>query len=203
MRGNKGKPRKSGKLLHGVGLNDADYAVCPRENGKIVWCKFYRVWSSMLWRCYSKTKDVNSPTYKGVQVCEEWLRFSNFKAWMEKQDWEGKELDKDLLIEDNKIYSPSTCVFVTHKVNGFITDCRATRGEYPLGVCLYKALGKFGSHCHENKELKYLGLFDTPEEAHWAYKKFKAGLAVTLIQEQENPAVAEALFKRYVEGVLE
>ena len=87
------------KLIHGVGINDADYVVEKKEtishvNGKrkqkTTWiCPFYRAWKCMLTRCYSATYQERKPTYRGCSVSEEWLTFSNFKSWMEKQDFQG------------------------------------------------------------------------------------------------------------------
>ena len=132
------------RLVNGVGVNDADYVVEKLEttgyvNGKqkqkLVWyCPHYRAWRGMLSRCYSAKYQEKQPTYIGCSVSEEWLTFSNFKAWMEKQKWEGMHLDKDLLIEGNKIYSADTCVFVSPLVNTFINDQMAKRGEWLIGV---------------------------------------------------------------------
>ena len=123
---------KGKKLVYGVGINDADYATQIKktigyENGKqkqkLIWsCHFYEKWKSMLERCYSERFKIKFPTYKDCTVCEEWLTFSNFKSWMEEQDWQGKELDKDLLVVGNKIYSPQTCCFLTKMINTFIMD---------------------------------------------------------------------------------
>ena len=55
-----------------------------------------------------------------------------FKDWMENQDWEGNQLDKDLLFEGNKVYGPKTCVFVTRMVNNFTLDSGAARENYRL-----------------------------------------------------------------------
>lgn len=109
---------KQKKLIYGVGINDAGYAVMKREEAgyvdgkrkrKLVWaCPYFRAWSSMLSRCYSTKWHERYPTYKGCTVSKEWHTFSNFRAWMVTQDWEGKSLDKDLLIEGNKIYSADT-----------------------------------------------------------------------------------------------
>ena len=117
------------RLVCGVGINDADYKVelkrvVGRVNGKpireIDWiCPFYYKWRNMLVRGYSRKLKDRHKTYEECYVCEEWLRFSNFKAWMEQQDWEGKQLDKDLLVIGNKLYSPSTCCFVSRQVNSF------------------------------------------------------------------------------------
>ena len=130
---------KKKKLVCGVGINNADYVVTVYEtigyeNGKqkrrVVWrCPFYSRWNDMLARCYTTSYKQRFPTYEGCYVCKEWLIFSNFKAWMEKQDWEGKELDKDLLVSRNKVYSPETCVFVDKRVNLFLTESSANRGD--------------------------------------------------------------------------
>lgn len=114
---------KNKRLVYGVGNNDADYVVEKREEigyvggkrrRKLMWvCPYYQTWKDMIKRCYSTKCQEKFPTYKGCSVSADWHTFSNFKAWMEKQNWEGKQLDKDILIEGNKVYSPETCVFVS------------------------------------------------------------------------------------------
>ena len=52
---------------------------------------------------------------------------------MEKQDWEGKFIDKDLLFPGNKVYGPDTCVFVTRQLNNLFTD-HGGRGPHKQGV---------------------------------------------------------------------
>ena len=197
------------KLVFGVGINDADYVVERKETigyvdgirkQKLVWaCPYYRAWKSMLKRCYSaKYKDKN-PTYKGCSVSEEWLTFSVFKNWMEKQDWEDKQLDKDLLFEGNKVYSLETCVFVTKEVNLFTTDSGATRGEWLIGVHWHKKANKFVSLCSSpfTKKQEYLGMFTCEQEAHEAWLKRKIELAYELAAIQTDERVAKALIYRY------
>ena len=196
------------KLVFGVGINDADYVVQKKEtvevNGKIkqklVWvCPYYRTWKSMLQRCYSTRFQESFPTYKWCSVSEEWLRFSNFKSWMEKQDWEGLQLDKDILFEGNKVYSEETCTFVTKGVNVFTTDRGNGRGEWLIGVCWDKNAGKFKSMCRNTftKKQEYLGLFTCEVEAHQAWLKRKLELAHLLAAEQTDGRVAKALIERY------
>ena len=77
-------------------------------------CPYYMKWHGMLQRCHSVAyiKKKKNPTYKDCWACDEWLLFSNFKAWMRAQEWEGKHIDKDLLITGNKKkYSPETSYF--------------------------------------------------------------------------------------------
>lgn len=199
--------RKKEKLVCGVGMNDADYQVqdciiTVDENGKksrkVIWrCPFYSKWADMLSRCYSAKSQKRRPTYKGCSVFEEWLLFSNFKAWMETQDWEGKHLDKDLLIMGNKIYSPETCVFVDRKVNQFLVEHTAAKGEYMIGVYWSKPNKKFKASCNDGSGKLYLGYFNTELEAHQAWLSFKLEQAKILAAEQTDPRVAKALIDRY------
>lgn len=133
----------SKKRLFGVGLNDATYET-QTKGGGVKWiCPFYLRWSKLLERCYSKSYKDKHPTYRDVTVCQEWHTFSVFKSWMETQDWEGKQLDKDLLVQGNSIYSPETCCFISTTVNGFMVKSNSSRGEFPIGVSLCRRTLKY------------------------------------------------------------
>ena len=178
------------RLVEGVGINDADYVIKtqiehPRINGKrfrqLEWvCPFYQTWKNMLSRCYNiKYQKLNS-TYEGCSVCDEWLTFSNFKSWMEQQDWEGKCLDKDLLAYKNKRYSPDTCVFLDTRLNNFLIKCDKRRGETPLGVS--KNRTRYTASCwKDNHKAQYEGSYATPELAHRAWQKAKIKVAKDLV----------------------
>lgn len=189
------------KKVQGVGINDATYSIVRHEKGedgkfKIVWrCPFYAKWSHMLKRCYGKDKP---RSYEDVVVCNDWLTFSNFKAWMEQQDWEGKELDKDLLFPNNKVYGPETCVFINHTVNSFITEIKSKRSDLPTGVNLDSYTGRYKATVRfDNGKYLTIGRFDTPEEAFSAWLTKKLELAEDLAAKQSDIRVAEALVRRY------
>ena len=195
-------------LVYGVGINDADYVVQIKEtievNGirkrKLVWiCPFYQTWVDMLQRCYSPKCQEKYPTYKDCSVSEEWLTFSVFKSWMECQDFEGMQLDKDLLFEGNKVYSEETCVFVSRAVNMFTVDRGNGRGEWLIGANWYKGSNKFRSNCRNpfTKKQEYLGLFASELEAHQAWLKRKLELAHQLAAIQDDERVAKALIVKY------
>lgn len=199
-----------GKLVCGVGINDADYTVIVKEivgfkeDGtkiiKQVWiCPFYRVWQNMLTRCYSDKYKVNRPTYEYCTTVPEWHYFMTFRAWMEKQDWIDRQLDKDLLVPGNKVYGPETCVFIDSKVNSFILERNAARGDCPIGVTFCKRDRKYmaGGWNVETGKRKNLGCFDDPDKAHQAWLCHKLSQARILAEKQSDPRVAKALIDRY------
>lgn len=200
---------KKTKLTHGSGINDADYVTqkCETVNGKKkqVWiCPFYRAWRDMLKRCYNPKYQERRPTYIDCSVCEEWLTFSNFRAWMEKQVWQDKELDKDILTPGNKIYSPDTCVFVTRQLNSFLIDRAAGRGPFLIGVCWDKRDNKFQSKCCNpfTGKQECLGYFSDEQEAHQAWRKRKHKHALTYADIQYDERIANALKTRFIENNL-
>ena len=192
--------------VYGVGVNDADYPAHQyakvNNKYKIVWrCPLYRAWESMIKRCYSEKYHQTKPTYSGCSVCDEWLTFSNFKSWMEKQDWKDQELDKDLLVEGNKTYSPATCLFVDRKINTFVTDGGARRGEYMIGVSWKKDRNKFQSHCCNpfTGKREFLGYFTDELEGHLAWKARKHELSCQLADSDlvQDARLAHVLRTKY------
>jgi len=191
------------RLVQGVGINDAGYSVVRKETVdgklKIVWrCPYYSRWASMFCRCYSQEFLARNPSYLDCIVSKEWHLFSNFKAWMETQDWEGKDLDKDLL-GTGKLYGPETCIFIDGKVNVFLVDKSSRRGAFPIGVSRIKSNGKFQSQCCcvvIGRDI-YLGCYLTEQEAYQAWLKFKIEQANILAAEQKDDRVAEAIIAKY------
>ena len=94
----------------------------------------YQRWFDMVRRCYSEKYHISKPTYIGCSVCAEWLYFSNFKKWYDENYIDGFHLDKDILVEGNKVYSPEFCRFVPAYLNSLLTDRKNNRGDLPLGV---------------------------------------------------------------------
>lgn len=175
----------------GVGINDADYRVSYGPKGGKVWCPYYTTWAAMLMRCYSESLHKDRQTYKGCSVVKEWHRFSTFKAWMEAQDWEGKQLDKDLIFDGNKEYGPDRCIFVPREVNTFMTMADRNRGNLPIGLSRYR--DKFRVDCGGS----YLGIFPSIESASFAYFDAKSRQAYQLSMRQSNSEVARLLLLKY------
>ena len=128
----------------------------------------------MIKRCYLSKQLEYKRTYIGCTVCEEWLSFMNFRAWMVSQDWVGKRLDKDLLVTGNKEYSPDNCTFISNRINCFLTNCHASSG-----YCWDVRLEKF--HARVSNPFTgcevHLGYFSSEEEAKevWLNAKLEIG----------------------------
>jgi hypothetical protein len=99
------------KSVYGIGyLGEGNYNRTKYE-------LFYNYWHDMLKRCYDAKIKLKEPTYNNCIVCDEWLNFQNFAEWCDKNlyivDDERMELDKDILVKGNKIYSPKTCILAS------------------------------------------------------------------------------------------
>ena len=164
--------------VFGIGVLGAKYP--SRVNGVLT--KEYVLWQSMLQRCYSDT-DVCSaskkknPTYEGCKVSENFKYYEYFYEWCHKQigfDNEGWQLDKDLLVKGNKVYSEDYCVFIPKNINLLLVKSEASRGEHLIGVSWCKRDKVFRAMVCKNKgKPKSLGCFNTELEAFNAYKKAK------------------------------
>lgn len=191
-------------LVSGIGFNDANYDVGRYElvGGKKikVWaCPIYTRWTSMLQRCYHPPCQMKHPTYIGCSVVDEWHLFSAFKSWVEKQDWAGKELDKDLLVRGNRIYGPEYCTFISRPINCLVRESIAPDERWPKGVVFYEKRRKYRSsaYCFFERKKIHLGYFDTPGEAHANWLNFKNEQAKQLAAQQTDDRVAKAIANLY------
>ena len=182
------------KPICGIGINDAKYVVSPVLNGIKLFCPYYRTWSDMITRCYSSKFHDKNTTYSNCTTITDWHIFSNFKSWMLTQNWEGKALDKDLLKDGNKIYSPECCIFVSQQLNNLLMSRSSARGKYPQGVSVDKRINSFVASCAVYGKAKRIGCYKTPEEASAAYKQFKSKHILEVAEEYKNePRLYEAL----------
>ena len=184
---------KHKKLVCGVGVNDLSY--CPKH--------IYQKWISMLKRCYDKKFHARHPSYINCTVCKEWLTLSNFMNWFNQNYIEGYELDKDILVKGNKVYSPQTCCFVPDVINTALI--RREKGKYGVGIGVYRH-NKYVCSFSRGGNKVHLGCFKTKEEAHIAYKsakeKYIKELAVSYFNKGEiTEMVYQALMKYEVDIV--
>lgn len=185
------------RLIYGVGTNDSDYlATILRQGEPRMECPYYKTWKNILKRAYCPKFHAERPSYIGVTVAQEWHSFMTFRKWMAAQEWEGMEIDKDILVPGNKHYGPDFCVFVSARVNTLLVDNAVCRGEWPIGVSLHKPSGKFRAQCSSVDRNENLGYFATPKQARAAYCKRKAEVITEVALEQPDQRVKTALLMR-------
>lgn len=186
-------------LVAGVGINDSDYPVVDTKSDPPFKCPYYIVWTNMINRCYNKRVSETKPWHVDCEVCEDWKTFSKFKTWMDKQDWEGKQLDKDLLVEDNKVYSPDTCVFIPKALNVFLTMATAVRGEYPVGVTRICKHGKEGVRSFIRRDGKKTILKNFSKDVGLCHRLWQEAKRDILIKEwiprYDDPRVLSGLIR--------
>ena len=159
-------------MIYGIATNDTGSVTDPVTGKK---CRIYVTWYDMIRRCYSSVYQIKYPKYVGCTVASEWLLFSNFKNWVENETTycPNKQLDKDLLIVGNKLYSPSTCIFISQEINKFLTINQRKSSDLPIGVNLKNT--RFQAVCNNPflKKLEHLGYYSSAEQAHeaWRLKK--------------------------------
>ena len=139
----------------------------------------YDRWKGMLRRCYDEKERYKNSTYSDVTICDEWLNFQNFAEWWNTNyysiDDEKMQLDKDILVKGNKIYSPEYCIFVPQCINSLFVKRDQSRGDLPIGVGYDKKRNKYRAYCSIKKKLVAIGNnYHTPEDAFYkGYKPFK------------------------------
>ena len=157
----------------GVGIVGIKYPIS--EGGVLT--KEYTLWCNMLKRCYSDAYKKKQPTYIDCEVSDKFKSYEYFYEWCHKQigfGVEGWQLDKDLLIKGNKVYSEDSCVFIPKEINTLLVKREASRGDYPIGVYWSKTANAFKAMVRKNKgKQEWLGCFNTEIEAFNAYKQAK------------------------------
>ena len=188
--------------VYGVGILGAKYP--SKIDGVLT--KEYKLWYSMLRRCYSDNSKKKNPTYEGCEVSDNFKSYEYFYEWCHIQIGfanKGWQLDKDLLIKGNKVYNENTCVFIPQEINKVLIKCDASRGEHLIGVSWSKTNKAFRAVVSKNKgRSEHLGCFKTELEAFKAYKQAKEAF----VKEQANkwksqidPRAYEALMNYQVE----
>lgn len=157
--------------------------------------KCYEMWRGMLRRCYKPNSQKDKENYKNCYVCDEWHNYQNFAKWYSENIYEFNQekmdLDKDLLIKDNKIYSPQTCLILPHNINSLLCKIKGSRGNLPLGVSQLKK-NSYVVHCSTKfmnltgNSTGYIGHFNNVNDAFQTYKEYKEKLVKYIADKYKN-----------------
>lgn len=79
----------------------------------------YNSWASMIARCYRQKLKDKYPTYEECYSTDDWHCYQTYADFYESCPYrkKGWNLDKDLLVPGNKLYSPDTCVYLPSNIN--------------------------------------------------------------------------------------
>lgn len=154
----------------------------------------YKCWMAIFIRCYAEYALNKRPTYRGCEVCEDWLNFQNFGDWFDANYVDGWELDKDILHKGNKLYSPDNCCFVPEEINKLFIKSDGSRGEYPIGVNYHKTHNLYVARMTNEGERIFLGSYNTPKDAFNAYKRAKE-LHIKAVADKWKPLISDKLYK--------
>ena len=156
--------------MYGVGVLGGVISTEERSS------KVYASWNNMLKRCYSTKESAQRSSYEGCYVSNNFCNYQYFKEWYNNQighNQDGWDLDKDLLIKGNKVYTEDCCVLLPKEVNNALTQRKTYRGEYPIGVSYKPLRNQYRARCNRFGKNVHLGWFSTVEDAFSAYKKAK------------------------------
>lgn len=143
-----------------------------------------RIYNNMYNRCYNEKIHETRPWYKDCTVCDEWLQDKYaFYDWVNDGNFyiiDGEktvELDHDILVKGNKIYSPDTCIFVPKSINSmFGGSSKKKNNGLPVGVVQVGAK-------YRPQVKGYRTTYETPEEAWKIYAEHKKARIIVMADE--------------------
>ena len=130
----------------------------------------YDKWANMIQRCYDGITHKLKPYYAQCTVCIEWQNFSNFRVWFKENAMGDRkvDLDKDIMIKGNTVYSQETCALVTHFTNTIFEE----RG-LDTNIVLNNSTQKYDVTMIVLGKNENVGSFDTKEDGKKAYIDYK------------------------------
>jgi len=183
-------------LVYGVGINDV---MIPYFTSTRTW----KTWSGIIRRTDKRDpKWVNQPGkeyYAGCTLDPRWYKLSAFKEWIEQwDDFENKEVDKDILIPGNRIYGPDTCLMVRPIVNAWFKP--TIKGDLPRGVSWNSCWKKGKSPNPYRAQITpiggkrtALGVYATIEESSAVFEKARKEQIKVLIETETDSKVKNAM----------
>jgi len=186
-------------LVYGVGVNDV---IIPEFTKSRIW----KQWCGIIRRTDNRDPVwlQTKPTYVDCTLDPRWYKLSVFKEWVEGwDDYQNKEVDKDLLLPNNKVYGPDTCLMVRPIVNKWFKSKYDSSGDLPRGVTWNSAWKRGKSPNPYRAQITPiggkrtgLGYYLTVEEAVFVFENARKEQIQFLIDTETDPTVKQAMIHR-------
>lgn len=171
-----------------------------RIDGKLT--PAYAKWKSMLERCYpqSESQRLKYVDYSDCSVSSDWHNFQNFAEWFNSHKFDSDwQLDKDLKIAGNKVYSSDTCLLLPSDIHHLFN---VGHGQKKLDANMKLGVSVAGGFYVATFKGKELGKFKTPWEAYSEYCKAKSDALKTALKEYRKLDVLAVDTCRFVMAAL-
>lgn len=175
------------------------------------WCQSYEIgdvsyftrsgclWAGMIDRITKQPYEIEGHNFQN---------FHDFSGWVQQQKgYRNKEnnnrfwsMDKDILIPMNCLYSKDTICFVPQELNNLFLKQDQDKRKFPLGVAWQAERGKYASYITISNKRKFLGRFNSYQEAHRAWQEAKI-LKVLFVADKYKGLVSESVHKALLERV--
>ena len=184
------------ELIYGVGINDV---MIPYFTESRIW----RQWCGIIRRTGKRDPNMhNFDSYKDCTLDPRWYKLSVFKEWIEQwDDYDNKEVDKDILIPGNKHYGPDTCLMVRRVVNAWFRP-NAAKGGLPRGVSWNTGWKRGKSPKPYRAQITPiggkrtgLGYYDTIEEASVVFESARKKELKILMETETDLKVKNAIME--------
>jgi len=188
------------KIVMGIGIND-EFRVSKNSKPS----KAYQAWAQMI----VKTTNPEASGYvaDGV-ICKDWLTFSKFKEWFDKNHVDGWVMDRGILNPNDNIFSPDHCVFVPRHLSRFARKINSNNMFGLTGVSRITREGApdvYVSSIRIAGKNVHLGSFSNAIDAHKAYCARRSEVANNYksLCESIRPGLFDCLIKRvkYMENM--
>lgn len=129
----------------------------------------FGAWTNMIKRCYAEHLRHKHLAYTNCTMCDEWHNYQNFRSWYDTNYYDIREgrmhIDKDVMVKDNKVYSPETCIFLPQRINMIFMKKNRMIIDADLPTGLRRTVVGFSA----TYNTKWLGNFKTLKEALYYY----------------------------------
>jgi hypothetical protein len=143
--------------------------------------KLEDIWMAMLGRC-ARTGHLKS------EVCDEWKVFENFAAWASVRYFHGAHLDKDVLGDGKRLYSPETSAFVSRGLNYWYSTGKWLHNKH-VKVRRVDGWKRFEAVVGKQR----LGIFLTEKKAREASQEYLLGIMAQFAYAEPDPRIKARL----------